>query len=108
MKKTKQTTLSMLATTSANNTNSYSTNASSGTSFYSYPPTISGSSVGWNLNTKPSPLTEEQEIEITLLDGTKVTMLLIDYFQFLTYNKMVPSDCKDLDEFNEKMLVFRI
>ena len=102
MKKTKQTTLSTWATTITN-----STAVSSGADYYYYPTAISGG-IGFNFDTKPTPLKEDQEIEITLLDGTEVTMTLKDYFSFIAYNLMVPSDCKDLDEFNEKMLVFRI
>ena len=68
----------------------------------------SGAIGGFDFEVKPTPLEEDQEINVKLLDGTEVTMTLKDYMQFIAYNKMVPSDCKDIHEFNEKMLVFRI
>ena len=98
-KKTKQTQLHVWTTASSGTT---STNG------VCYPMSVSGSVTGWDIDTKTPPLKEDQEIEITLQDGTEVTITLKDYMQFVAYNKMVPSDCKDLDEFNEKMLVFRI
>jgi len=103
-KKTKQTSLNAWATST--------TNSSAGSSgSYTYTPkSVTYSSSVWNgtLNIEKEPLTEDRKINITLLDGTEVTMILKDYFQFVAYNLMVPSDCKNLDEFNEKMLVFRI
>ena len=78
--------------------------------FYSVSSNVSSISSGsytWTAP-EPIPITEEQKIEVTLLDGTKVTMSIKDYVQFTAYNKMIPSDCEDLDEFNEKMMVFRI
>ena len=69
---------------------------------------VSSNVTNMEYNLKPTPLEEDQEINVKLLDGTEVTMTLKDYFSFIAYNKMVPSDCKNLDEFNEKMLVFRI
>ena len=96
----------IVTSNSWSNSTTSTSSASSGTTYY--PSSISGSVSGWNLNTKPDPLKEEQEIEVTLLDETKVIMTLKEYFSFIAYNLMVPSDCKDLDEFNEKMMVFRI
>lgn len=55
-----------------------------------------------------APMQEDDKIEVTLLDGTKEIMTLKDYFQFIAYHKMIPSDCKDKSEFNEKMMVFRL
>lgn len=68
----------------------------------------SGSTYIWGQAPDPPPIKENQEITVTLLDGTEVSMTFKDYIQFTVYNNMIPSDCKDLAEFNEKMMVFRI
>lgn len=69
---------------------------------------ISGTTWAGTGTIEEKPLKEDDEIEITLLDDTKVIITLKEYFSFIAYNKMVPSDCKNKKEFNEKMMVFRI
>ena len=110
-KKTKQAKLSAWATST---TNSNATSSSTTASKWTYPTTAtstwvsSSTTAGWPLDDKASPLKENQEIEVTLQDGTEVTMTLKNYMAFVAYNKMVPSDCKNIEEYNEKMLVLRI
>ena len=73
---------------------------------------VSSSALNSNLtfNFNSSFVVKEDELLVSLLlqDGDEVVMTLKDYVQFSTYYGIVPSDCKDIEEYDEKMLVFRI
>ena len=71
---------------------------------------ISGSSYSWaTQNLEPDPLDEDtQKIKIKLQDGTEKVLTIKNYFQFVAYYGMVPSDCADEKEYEEKMGVLII
>lgn len=49
---------------------------------------------------------KEYKIRIELQDGTEKIIKFKDYMQFIAYHKMIPSDCKNTQEYEEKMGVF--
>ena len=48
------------------------------------------------------------QIYIELKSGSSAYLTFQEYMEFILYHDMLPSECKDMDELKEKLMVLRL